>query len=109
MARRDQREVLVKSSHFADEDIEAKNEKALAKVKARTRLKSSDIQSTAASWLHHKAKASHNFCSSHPPTVASSPSPSLLRKSTSPRLLISTKIWTRFVWKCHEISALSLW
>jgi len=49
MARRDQREVLVKSSHFADEDIEAKNEKALAKVKARTRLKSSDIQSTAAS------------------------------------------------------------
>lgn len=78
--------------------------KALAKFKARTRPKSSHIQSIA-SWLHHTAKAFHTSRSPHPPTIASSQSPSLLHKSIFPRLLISTKIWTRCFWKCHEISA----
>lgn len=78
--------------------------RALAKFKARTRPKSSHIQSIA-SWLHHTAKAFHTSCSPQPPTIASSQSPSLLHKSIFPRLLISTKIWNRCFWKCHEISA----
>lgn len=104
IARRDQRQPLAKSSHFVNKDIEAKN------VKCPGQGQSQDQTQVIWYSVHWFLIAPYSQSFPHLmqpslPRIAWSQSPFLLHKSIFPRLLISTKIWTRCFWKCHGVSA----